>query len=65
VSNDNATNDFPPAPKRTYLETDPETTRCGDAQKICDTPVEYTATISDGVNPGTLYGVKVRGYLRE
>jgi len=66
VSNDNATNDFSDIPKRRYLETDPETTRCGDAQnrnKTCDTPAEYTATISDGIKPSTLYGVKVRGWI--
>jgi len=70
VSKDNDPYNFPfyESPKRVYFDSSPETTRCGDAQnknKTCDTPVEYTATISDGVNPGTLYGVRVRGYLQE
>jgi len=68
VSNDNDPYNFPfyESPK-TYLDSSPETTRCGDAQnrnETCGTPKEYTAIVSNGIHPGTLYGVKVRGRLK-
>ena len=64
VSKPNDINNFSSGPKIRYFAPSSETIRCRDTQKTCDTPVEHTTTTSDGINPGTLYGVRVRGYLK-